>query len=298
MALLLGLLAPWASAAQLNAIVSRYSAAEFAGAVAQFQQHNPHWQISARTPEQLAELDEPALRAWLGEGRALLGVGLFGAEVERLGPMLGQVAPADSFLMHSEHALVQLSRSRGRPLFASREAVETLGRLRPQGELAGWIARRQAEHPRQAEWIAARSYWQAGGIDNIAALLAWLAARHDPDVKVPAVQARPSLRFHQQGALRAEAELQFAGDGLVALIDHGRADRAGDRELNDALCQRLESSGLACASLFADWGPGSLEAVRWLKEDATRRSPPSSCCRTSWSAAAKAARRSPGCSSS
>ncbi|ACO78922.1 CobN/magnesium chelatase family protein [Azotobacter vinelandii CA] len=266
LAVLLGLLAPWASATQLNTIVSRYSAAEFAGAAAQFQRDNPQWRISARTPEQLAELDESALRVWLGEGRALLGVGLFGAEVERLGALLGQVAPADSFLMHSEHALVQLSRSRGQPLFDSRETVETLGRLRPQGELAGWIARRQAEHPRQADWIAARSYWQAGGIDNIAGLLAWLAARHDPGVAVPAVRARPPLRFYQQGALRGEDELAFSGDALVAVIDHGRADRAGDRELNDAICRRLESQGLACVSLFADWGPGSLAAVRWLKE--------------------------------
>jgi len=266
LALLLGLLAPWASAAQLNAIVSRYSAAEFAGAVAQFRQDNPYWQISARTPEQLAELDESALRTWLAGGEALLGVGLFGAEVERLGPLIGQVAPADSFLMHSDHALVQLSRSRGRALFDSRETVETLGRLRPRGELGGWIARQQSEHPRQAEWIAARSYWQAGGIDNIAGLLAWLAARHDDSVRVPAAQARPPLRFYQRGALRTEGELRFAGDGLVALVDHGRADRTGDRELNDALCRHLEARGLGCVSLFADWGPGSLEAVRWLKD--------------------------------
>jgi cobaltochelatase CobN len=272
LALLLGCVVPWAGAGQINAakrinaIVSQYSAAEFASAVAQFKQLNPQWRVSARTPQQLSNLGDPELRQWLDESQLLLGVGLFGAEAERLTPLLAQSTAAELLLMHSEHGLVQLSRSQGRRLFSSREQAEQLGRAKPEGELAAWVAQQQANYPQQAPWIAARSYWQAGGIDNISGLLGWLAARQDASVEIPSVQPRPALRFYQDGAVRPLEALQLAGAGLVALIDHGRADRAGDRELNDQLCQRVQSRGLACVSLFADWGPGSVAAVRWLKE--------------------------------
>ncbi|MEX6503767.1 cobaltochelatase subunit CobN [Pseudomonas zhanjiangensis] len=263
---LLMLAAPWAVAGQINAIVSQYSAAEFASAVAQFSARAGHWQVSARTQEQLDELSDGEVRQWLAGGEVLLGVGLFGANVERLGPLLQQSDAAELFIMHSEQGLVRLSRSRGQPLFATREQAEQLGRAKPLGELASWVAEQQRRHPQQAPWIAARSYWQAGGIDNIAGLLGWLAARRDGAVSVVPAQARPALRFYQHGALRQALDLDLTGSGLVALIDHGRADRAGDRELNDQLCRRLEARGLSCVSLLADWGPGSVAAVRWLQE--------------------------------
>ena len=53
--------------AQINAIVSANSAAEFAAGANHFHQQHPDIAISARTPEQLAELSYAELRAWLEE---------------------------------------------------------------------------------------------------------------------------------------------------------------------------------------------------------------------------------------
>ncbi|MNF24420.1 Aerobic cobaltochelatase subunit CobN [compost metagenome] len=266
LAALLTLAAPLVGAAQINAIVSPYSAAEFAAAVAQFQRQHPGQRVSARTPEQLGELDDAALAEWLDAGQVLFGAGLFGTEVERLRPLLAAAAPADLFILHSEQGLVQLSRSRGQGLFASREQAERLGAAKPADDLAQWLAQQQRAHPQQADWLSARSYWLAGGSENMAALLGWLAARVDATVTAEPAKARPPLRFYQDGQIRTAEQLHWQGRALVAIVDHGRADRAGDRALNDALCQALGEAGLACVSLFANWGPGSLQAVRWLQE--------------------------------
>ncbi|MFI8740480.1 hypothetical protein [Stutzerimonas zhaodongensis] len=62
--LLLTQVAP-VSASQINAIISQYSAAEFASAAALLKQRFPERTVSARTPEQLAELDDAAIVQWL-----------------------------------------------------------------------------------------------------------------------------------------------------------------------------------------------------------------------------------------
>ncbi|MFC3606983.1 cobaltochelatase subunit CobN [Stutzerimonas tarimensis] len=258
-------LAPLSLAAQLNAIVSQYSAAEFAAAVPLFNQTSPDQRISARTPEQLAELDDAEVRQWLEQGSMLFVVGLFGAEAERLAPLIAEAA-GDRLLLHSDQTLVALSRIDGRPLFANRAEAETLGGLKPEGDLGQWLVEQQALRPRQAAWIEARSYWLAGGSDNIARLLAWLAARDDPAIITEAAVPRPALRFYQQGQVVDASELQWKHERLVVVIDHGRADRSGDRDLNDRLCQAMQRRGVDCLSLFANWGQGTLEGLQWLAE--------------------------------
>lgn len=251
---------------QLNAIVSQYSAAEFAAAVALFKTQHPDYHISARTPEQLAELDEAGVRAWLATGTTLFGVGLFGVEAERLQPLLAEWDHGERFILHSDQALVTLSRIGGQRVFATPTEAEQLGAQKPAADLAGWVHELSTAHPRQADWITARSYWLAGGSENIARLLGWLAARQDSTIQTQAPQARPVLRFYQRGQVREPHELNWHGRGLVALIDHGRADRSGDRDLNDAICNMLEQRDLACISLFADWGAGTVQALQWLKD--------------------------------
>lgn len=257
--------APFCAAGQLNAIVSQYSAAEFAAAVPIFKQRHPGYSISARTPEQLAELDDSEVRRWLAQGSMLFGVGLFGAEAERLLPLIEQ-SPGDRLLLHSDQQLVIRSRIDGRLLFADRAEAEALGASKPSGDLAAWVTEQSALRPQLAPWIEARSYWLAGGSDNIARLLTWFAARTDGQILSEPAQARPALRFYQGGQLRNADELEWSGAPMVALIDHGRADRSGDRDLNDAICQALEQRGLGCVSLFGNWGQGTLEGLRWLSE--------------------------------
>ncbi|MBU3056143.1 cobaltochelatase subunit CobN [Pseudomonas indica] len=256
---------PLAAQARINAIVSQYSAAEFAAGAALFAQRYPQQAVSARTPEQLAEWDDAAVRDWLAQGSVLLTVGLFGAEAERLQPLLAEWTAGERFILHSEQNLVVLSRIGGRLVFASREEAEKLGAQKPSGDLAGWVREMAEAYPRQAEWVEARSYWLAGGSENIARLLGWLAARGSPTVQAEAPQARPPLRYYQHGRQQEPKQLVWKGKRLVALVDHGRADRNGDRELNDMLCRALEQREMACVSLFADWGAATLEALRWLK---------------------------------
>ena len=162
------LLAPTvpASANQVNAIISQYSAAEFASAAATFKQRYPDRTVSARTPEQLAELDDAEVGQWLASGTRLLVVGVFGPEAERLRPLIDQHSTGERFIMHSDQALVALSRSAGNMLFANRDQAVRLGAEKPGGDLGDWVQALAAANPIQAQWIEARSYWLAGGSDN------------------------------------------------------------------------------------------------------------------------------------
>ncbi|SDT25238.1 cobaltochelatase CobN subunit [Halopseudomonas xinjiangensis] len=261
-----GLLWPALGHARINAIVSQYSAAEFASAAGMFDASGAKLAVSARTPEQLTELSDAEIEQWLAEGTQLLVVGLFGPETERLQPLLQRWRGNDMFIMHSELHLVALSRSSGKPVFDTTEQARLLGAQKPGDDLAGWVSQLQQAHPQQAEWIEARSYWLSGGSDNIARLLGWLAARQDPRIEVAAPVPRPAWRFYQNGAIREAAELQWQEGRAVAIIDHSRADRSGDRQLNDELCKALAARKLGCVSLFADWGEGTVAALRWLVE--------------------------------
>lgn len=260
------LLAPTvpASANQVNAIISQYSAAEFASAAAIFKQRYPDRAVSARTPEQLAELDDAEVGQWLASGTRLLVVGVFGPEAERLRPLIDQHSAGERFILHSDQALVALSRSDGNMLFANRAQAVRLGAEKPAGDLADWVHSLAAANPIQAQWIEARSYWLAGGSDNISRLLIWLTTRDTSSGSAEPAQARPALRFYQDGVVKKPSELAWRGERMVAVIDHGRADRRGDSDLNDALCQTLQQRDIACVSLFGSWGDGTLQALRWL----------------------------------
>lgn len=253
-----------ASASQLNAIISQYSAAEFASATAIFKQRFPDRPISARTPEQLAELDDAAIAEWLSGASTLLAVGVFGSEVERLRPLIEQHSRGERFILHSDQALVGMSRSAGRDVFSNRDQAVRLGAEKPGDDLAAWVRELGAENPDQADWIEARSYWLAGGSENIARMLAWLTERDNPGRPAAPPQARAAMRFYQDGQVRTAEDLVWRGERMVAVIDHGRADRRGDADLNDALCQTLQQRDIACISLFANWGEGTLQALRWL----------------------------------
>ncbi|UAW98684.1 cobaltochelatase subunit CobN [Halopseudomonas nanhaiensis] len=263
---LFGLFWPALGHARINAIVSQYSAAEFAAAAASFADSGAQVPISARTPEQLAELSDAEIQRWLNDGTQVLAVGLFGPETERLHTLLQRWPGKDLFIMHSEQRLVALSRSAGAPTFDNADQARLLGAQKPGNDLSKWVADMQRAHPQQAEWIQARSYWLAGGSDNIARLLGWLAARSEPRVNVAAPVARPPWRFYQAGAIRDLEELQWSDGRSVAIIDHSRADRSGDRELNDQLCKALADRKLGCVSVFADWGEGTVSALKWLVE--------------------------------
>ena len=256
---------------QVNAIVSDNSAAEFAAAAQRFHEQYPSVSISARTPAQLAELSDADLNQWLAPGRLLFGVGLFGPEVDRLRAVLPNFR-GERFIIHSDRELVLLSHINSAPTFADRNEVEQFGKLKPEGDISAWLQQQLKIYPHQGDWIIARSYWLAGGVDNIDRLLSWFAARLKMEnVVVQPPQMRKPLRFRQNGIERLEKDLSWSHPGWIAIIDHNRADRAGDRDLTDAICAKLAQSKIDCVTLLADWGKGSVQAVEWLRQP--RRSP-------------------------
>lgn len=145
--------------AQISVIVSENSAAEFAAAQ-RFHQQYPAVLISARTPAQLAELNDVDLNKWLAQGRLLFGVGLFGPAVERLRASLPNFR-GERFIIHSDLELVSMSNMGGASIFA---------------------------------------------------------------------------------------------------------DRAGDRDLTDAICTQLAQRQIDCITMLPDWGKGSVQAVEWIKQ--------------------------------
>ncbi len=259
--------------AQINAIVSANSAAEFAAGANRLHPQNPGIAIQARTPEQLAELSDAELRAWLQPAQLLFAVGLFGPEVERLRALIAEFR-GDRFIIHSERELVLLSRIGGAQTFADRDEAERFGRLKPDGDIAAWLARQAQAHPRQRDWLTTRSYWLAGGTDNIANLLGWFGARLGAGIETVAPRLRGPLRFRQQGNEHSAETLRWTQPGWVAVLDHGRADRAGDRDLSDAICQQLAAQKLDCVTLLADWGNGSVQAAQWIQRQATQQKSP------------------------
>ena len=261
------LLAPCALAGQVKAIISQYSAAEFASAVALFKQRQPDDIIDARTPEQLSEMDDARVAEWLQGGVTLLAVGVFGPEVERLRPLIEKHSSGDRYVMHSDQALVAMSRIDGKRVFRDRDQAMRLGAEKPGEDLAGWVRELGDANPDQAGWIEARSYWIAGGSENIARLLSWLSDS-DGSRRIMPAEPRPALRFFQDGRTLDASELVWRGDSMVAVIDHGRADRRGDADLNNALCQTLQQRDIACVSLLAGWGGGTLQALSWLESGA------------------------------
>ncbi|WP_459703654.1 cobaltochelatase subunit CobN [Stutzerimonas marianensis] len=263
-AALLMLLAQPAFANQINAIISQYSAAEFASAAVRFKQRHPGITVAARTPEQLSEMNDVETAEWLASGDVLLVVGVFGAEVDRLHRLLQRPVPADRVIMHSDQSLVAMSRIDGQPVFRDAEHATRLGAEKPGEDLVSWARQLGDANPGQASWIEARSYWLGGGSENIARLLGWLSDRGGANEVLPP-EPRPALRFYQDGRITDPARLAWRGETLVAVVDHGRADRRGDADLNDALCQTLQQRDIACVSLFAAWGEGTLQALRWLE---------------------------------
>ena len=264
--------------AQINAIISVNSAAEFAAGANRFHQQYPDIAISARTPEQLAELSNDELRAWLQPAQLLFGIGLFGPEVERLRALIAAY-PGERFIIHSERELVQLSRSGGRAPFASGDDAERFGRLKPDGDIASWLVQQSQQYPQQRDWITARSYWLGGGTDNIAQLLGWFAAHLNErsggkQIDVMPPQTRGVLRFRQQGQERSADTVRWSQPGWIAVLDHSRADRAGDRELSDTLCAKLAARKLDCVTLLGAWGTGSVQAVQWIQQQAQQRKAP------------------------
>ncbi len=293
-AALLMLLAQPAFANQINAIISQYSAAEFASAVVRFKQRHPGITVAARTPEQLSEMNDVEAAEWLASGDVLLVVGVFGAEVDRLHRLLQRPVPADRVIMHSDQSLVAMSRIDGQPVFSDAEHATRLGAEKPGEDLVSWARQLGDANPGQASWIEARSYWLGGGSENIARLLGWLSDRGGATEVLP-----PSLVLRCVSTRMAASPIPpgWPGGARRWLPWSTMGEQTAEAmPISTMHCARRCSSATSPAS--ASSPPGAKVRYRRCagsRVPNTHRWPPSSCCRTSCLAAVKAASRRPIC---
>ncbi|RMB00683.1 cobaltochelatase subunit CobN [Eilatimonas milleporae] len=219
----------------LVGIVSERNSAAAAAAAALFRDRSDA-EIRLRTPRQLAALSDRQIAALLDAGDALLIAGVFGDDAGRLARIVEQIAPdIPVFAVSATRALVLKSRGwDGRPVTLA-EIEDTASAATP--------------------WQRANAYWQARGPENLANLFAFLIAGQGGTVPDP--DPVPAIRFSaRQGAADAP---------LIALVDYDTGDQAGNIDLHDALCTALQKAGLACLSVFADWGLASAEALERLR---------------------------------
>ncbi len=252
-----------AIAETLFGIVSERNAAEMAAAAGRFHGEYPRHTLVLRTPEQISELTDPELaRLWEAADSVLIA-GVFGDSVPRL-EALAQRGGKTFAAISSDRRLVRRSTMEGRRLLEP-VSTEDLGHLTsnppPEESLESFVEAQIRRFPEQEPWILAWAYWRGRGTENYANLLAYLLQSHDRRLSPAAPRGEAAIRFYRSGQVLARKELSFAGEPVLVVIDLDTGDRAGDRDLLDAIESRAASHGLQTVTLLARWGEATVEAV-------------------------------------
>lgn len=244
-------------------LVSQRNAETVAEAGRRFAAANPALQMQARSDVQWLELSASERQALLQQADVVLGVGLFGAVVNQLAADLQQTMPPTLLAFSSEHRLIGMSRLQGRALFRDKQQVETLAGLRPDADLVAWLNPLLQQYPQQQPWLEARSYWQAGGVDNCVQLLNWLARATGAKVMVQPLRPQPALRWWVQDQFTEQLPALDPTQPLLVILDHPGGDRPGDMALLRTLCS--QSQGMQCLVGLASWGAASVTALEQLR---------------------------------
>lgn len=262
-------------AANIVGIVSERSAPEVAAGAHRFLDTYPSHGVTLRTTEQLAGMNDDALRALLQGADAVLLAAVFGEQAARLVRLLGEapLSPEVAVLAtNSDRLVTQLSRLGGRAPLASLDS-DGIDRLTANPEAGqdplAHLQAQQEAFPAQAEWLRGRAYYTGRSPRHIDALLRWLLAQAGHDIAVPDVPPPALLRYYGDGqAHDALSALALEAGPAVAVLDLDSGDRPGDRDLLDAACAALQARGLQCFGVLARWGGASVEAVSTLAERA------------------------------
>ena len=260
-----------ALAARIVGVVSNRSAAETAAGAHTFLDQNGGHTVVLRTTDQVATLTDDRLAAlWQGADGVLL-LGVHGEQVPRLHGLLSSSPPAPDatvLALSSDPRLTPVARIDGTAPLADlpesdlRALTHSLSAAADRGSARRTLAR---QYPAQAPWLEASAYRDARGSDNVAGLLAWVAARHDRGVTVPAPVVQSPVRFFVGGDLRPADTLGLPVDrGVVAILDYDSGDRPADRAVHTALCESLAQRDLSCVSILARWGEASVAALQGL----------------------------------
>lgn len=260
----------WAAAPTQNkqdyllVLVSQRNAETVAEAARQFIQRYPQLVIKARTDAQLRQLPEQQTADLINNSLAILAMGLYGPSVAELQPLLRQVQKP-LLVLNSDHRLVKLSQLEHRSVFDNDQQLREISKAHPDNDFDGWLNQQLQQYPNQAQWIRARSYWQAGGSENTSLLFSWVYHRLGAATHIETPSPVPRLRWLYKGQLSTEMPA-VSDKPLLVVIDHAGGGRPADAAMLRGLCEQArERNGSDCLTALAYWGEAGVDAVEQLK---------------------------------
>lgn len=246
-------------------LTSQRNAETVADGARLFANQYPHLKVVARSDTQLWEMAPKERIELIKNSRGLLGMGLYGASVAELAPPQLKTLRKPLLIMNSDHRLMTLSRVGGQSVFDSQETLQALAKAHPEDDFYGWLDRLIEQHPKQKTWITGRSYWQAGGSENTAQMLAWFYHQLGENTEFSRAKPFPRLRWSLNGAL-SEMPPQLDSRPVVAIVDHAGGDRPADAAMLDQLCaQVIDKTNSQCLTALAYWGEAGVQAVEHLQ---------------------------------
>ncbi len=242
---------------------SQRNAETIAEAARMFKDRYPDLRIQARTDAQLRENPQQA-RELLANSSGILGMGLYGPSVAQLLPQLKQQSKPQ-LLFSSDHRLVKQSFWR-QALFTDDQQMREISASNPSEDFNTWLAQQLQRYPALTPWITARSYWQAGGSENISQLFAWFFQQLGKNTTPQKAQPEPRLRWMSSGGIAAELPV-FKSGTVTLLVDHPGGGRPADRALLRQLCRQLEQAPDShCLVALAYWGEAGVRAVADIRD--------------------------------
>lgn len=261
------------NAANLFGIVSERSASELAAGAQQFNSNNPGHNIILRTPTQLAVISDQKIKLYIRNADAILLGAVFGDSVARILRLIKATPIKPSipiFATNSDRRITRLSQLKGKNVFSGIDDKTLRLLTRTPGidfDYLQHINKLSQQYPNQAQWLQARAYWQGRGTQNMSGLIAWLLQKKDRDLNVPSAQNKAAIRYFQKGQVVKKQQLNFDKNRpVVVILDHKTGDRAGDRELLNDICTKMEKKEIQCVAILARWGEASMVAVKTLRE--------------------------------
>ncbi|MDC0610617.1 cobaltochelatase subunit CobN [Vibrio sp.] len=252
------------SSPNLLLIISQRNAETVSEAIAQFKNQHKNTSVQARTDNQWLSLSANDRHSLLANADYTVGIGLFGAIVAELTNDIRTVKPNHLMIFSSDHRLIQLSQSSGTQLFTSDDVLRHLAATRPSDNLMKWKAKLLFNYPKQAGWIDARSYWQAGGVSNTAKLLMWMAHQVNNHVEIQQPELNPRLQWWFADNYSETLPKLNPSQPIVALIDHSGSVRPSDSQVFKQICKQLTVNNIQCLVALASWGDPSVEAISAL----------------------------------
>ncbi|MEH6472305.1 MAG: cobaltochelatase subunit CobN [Halopseudomonas sp.] len=276
--MLLALLTPWLAipvqAAQLFAVVSERSAAEWSAAARQFNRSHPDHRLIARTPQQLLIADASQLEQWLVQSEVVFAGGVFGEAVATLNSVS---APATQtrIAVHSDRALLPWVRLHGQTVFdpVPVELIDSWRNPPTEQPLSDWLAQQLQLHPVQGRWLKFKSLWNHRGVENLSALICELLRPYDRSIAAATVVPRASVRIWFDGNwydTKAANNMLQPQRPTLFILDHNKADRRGDWDLVEQLCQQRS---LQCIAVLSAWGTPTEAAINWMRQQLPASTP-------------------------